>query len=254
MLVNRTTGARTHEAGGSPSLGPDARRAHDDVVAVLRRMHETAGDSCMTTEFRRLYHRFLDLLNTFQQLVLIDEGRRVSCREGCAYCCCHYVEDVNSFEAQIIAAYVLEHYSQQVVDIRAQCEKDVTAISRLDEITGAVVDDNADAIARERAQFDRVDLLLAGFYQLRRPCPLLDSRGRCLVYPVRPITCRIYVSFSDPQRCRPEHIQEGDAPTALLDLEEEANSLLDDLHFRFDRHGGDTGLRSLLLACLRDPV
>jgi Fe-S-cluster containining protein len=79
---------------------------------------------------------------------------------------------------------------------------------------------------------------------------LLGDDGTCCVYPVHPLTCRIYVSFSEPHRCDPDYINEDAVPTALLDLEEQANRILDSLHFRYRRFGDDTGLRSLLASYL----
>jgi hypothetical protein len=62
----------------------------------------------------------------------------------------------------------------------------------------------------------------------------------------------MYVSFSDPFRCSPDDINEGDTPTYLFDLEEEADALIDALHFKFLRFEGDSGLRSLLVKYLSD--
>jgi Fe-S-cluster containining protein len=96
---------------------------------------------------------------------------------------------------------------------------------------------------------DEIDLLLGVFYQQQRPCPLLDSEGSCSIYALRPLTCRMYLSFSPPALCAPEHINEQ-AMTYLLSVNDDANRLLDALHERFIRNNGDTGLRSALIAAL----
>jgi len=60
----------------------------------------------------------------------------------------------------------------------------------------------------------------------------------------------MYVSFSDPLRCRPEYINEGATPTYLFNPGEEVDRLLDKLHFKFMKFEGDTGLQSLLVKYL----
>jgi hypothetical protein len=75
-----------------------------------------------------------------------------------------------------------------------------------------------------------------------------------MIYPVRPLTCRMYLSTSDPLRCNPDYIHASLTPTMIIDLSEEANRILDRLHFRFQRFDGDTGLRSLLLKHLSGTV
>jgi len=95
-------------------------------------------------------------------------------------------------------------------------------------------------------------LLLNLFHRQHRPCPFLDIDGTCSIYPVRPLTCRIYVSFSDPLRCSPEYAAGAAAPGRLIDLSPTANEILDRLHFKYQRLEGDTGLRSQMIGYLSD--
>jgi hypothetical protein len=55
------------------------------------------------------------------------------------------------------------------------------------------------------------------------------------------------MSFSDAMLCNPEYQDQEDIATYLLNLEENANTILDRLHFRYQRFAGESGLRSLLL-------
>ena len=82
-------------------------------------------------------------------------------------------------------------------------------------------------VNKEVSDLDTTDLLLASYYQLERPCALLSDNGICSIYEIRPLTCRIYISFSDPHSCSAECINESNIPTYLLDLEESASKLLD---------------------------
>ncbi len=231
-------------------LGPQARAANRRLVALLERMAQSEVSSCLEPSFRDLHRELLAEVDEFQRLVLIDEDRTPTCARGCRACCWHWVEDVNSFEAEILADYVRRTYPERVEQIVQTCREDVEAIAELDAVVARKLREREAEIREQNARIDNVDLLLACFYRLRRPCPLLNSDGSCSVYPVRPLTCRIYVSFSEPYRCDPDYIDEGTPPTALLDLEEQANTILDSLHFRFRRFGDDTGLRSQLASYL----
>jgi Fe-S-cluster containining protein len=229
---------------------PAARATHARIVALLQRLTASASPSPLAREFRRPFREFLSLLGQFQRQVVAGSGRRVSCRRGCAACCLHWVEDVNSFEAEIIAAHIRRRLPAEIAGIVAACRADVAAMERLEALTTATLRKARRDLALAATQIEQVDLMLASFYQLRRPCPLLDARGECRVYRLRPLTCRVYCSFSAPRRCDPAYINDDDVPTCLINVGEDASSLLDGLHFRHDRSGGDTGLRSLLVKLL----
>ena len=78
------------------------------------------------------------------------------------------------------------------------------------------------------------------------PCPLLDPQGACSIYTVRPMSCRAYLSFSDPLLCDPDTIYYHEVLTCLCTLEQEADELLEELHERHDHCDLDTSLRTLL--------
>ena len=184
-------------------------------------------------------------IDSFQACVIAGAENPVSCTHGCVRCCYHWVEDVNSFEAEIIADTVRKRYPDRVDVIRQACRSDGAELERLDRLVQDRLREN-DLRDDEEPDIDPVDLLLHVFYRLRRPCPLLNAQGGCMVYEVRPLTCRMYVSFSDPIRCDPEYITVSEVSTCLIDLSERANAIIDRLHFACLRFEGDTGLRSLL--------
>jgi len=235
-------------------LGEAARGAHARIVELLRQMVRCDARSPLDPSFLAMHRALLGLIASFQQRVLEGERRTPSCSRGCAACCMHWVEDVNSFEALILADHLRRTMPDRIAGIVSACRADQEAMVRLDEAVYDAMRRSADERQREKAEFDHVDLLLASFYRLRRPCPLLDSDGACMVYDLRPVTCRIYVSFSPPARCDPDYAVDHDIPTVLLDLEEDANALLDTLHARFDTLDNDTSLRTQLLGLLQAPV
>jgi Fe-S-cluster containining protein len=232
------------------SVPPGAKKTHKKIHAVLLSLSRSTVRSCLEPEFTQTWNEALRLVDRYQQEIASAARVTMSCAAGCTACCCHWVEDVNSFEAEIIADYIRRRFSpDRVSGIAAQCRNDDRRLRSLNEIVETKINTMNPCLSKNAP--DPVDLLLASFYQLQLPCPLLDANnGTCTAYPVRPLTCRMYVSFSDPSRCNPEYINADDIPTYLFDLEEEADSIIDTLHFKFLKFENDTGLRSLLLKYL----
>jgi Fe-S-cluster containining protein len=234
----------------SQELGEATRATHRAIVETLSRMLRIEADSPLNQSFLDLHHTLLRHIDTFQHQVLRDESREPSCAKGCAACCMHWVEDVNSFEGEILADHLRRSLPERIPGILTQGQEDIGVIENLDEEVHEAMRRSRKERTQSGAEFDHVDLLLASFYRLRRPCPLLAADGGCMVYALRPLTCRVYVSFSHPAHCDPDYAEDHDIPTVLLDLEEEANDLLDELHVRYDRFDNDTSLRSLLVRLL----
>jgi Fe-S-cluster containining protein len=230
------------------ALSPKAAVIHSRIETEIKKLLQSDARSALEPEFINGYEKIMELFEEFQKEVIAFSGNSITCSNNCTRCCFHWVEDVYSFEAEIIADYIKKNFSSRVSEILDRFRKDVAEIERLDAIVGEKM--FACGEDKEASGIDSVDLLLSGFYQLRRPCALLDDNGACGIYPVRPLTCRIYLSFSDPMYCDPDYINESDVRTYLLDLEESASELLDQLHMEFDRFENDMGLRSVLIKCL----
>ncbi len=226
---------------------PGAKKIHDRIHKLLVVLSGSNVHSCLEPEFKRTWNTILDLIDRYQQEIASAAQLAMSCAGGCTACCCHWVEDVNSFEAEIIADYIRRRFPDKISEIAARCRNDDNRLRSLNEIVETKI--NALNPRGSKDALDPVDLLLASFYQLRILCPLLEQ-GLCIAYPVRPLTCRMYVSFSDPSRCSPDFINAEDIPTYLFDLDEQADSIIDSLHFKFLKFENDTGLRSLLVKYL----
>ncbi len=216
----------------------------EELMCLERNCFPSPLDERFLTTLGRVWRLF----EQYQTKIIGNSGYNISCRAGCSICCYHWVEDVNSFEAEIIADFIKRNYPHKIPAIIIQCKADCSELERLNTLVDLKIKEHYTVSTDEK--IDPVDLLLNVFYQMRRPCPLLSDKGYCMIYDVRPITCRIYVSFSDPIRCDPGYINSGAAPTCIIDLSEAANNILDSLHFRFLRFEGVTGLRSLVLKYL----
>lgn len=222
----------------------EAARVHRQIVSKLTCLEKSNFSSCLDPRFREGFNDILELFEQYQKLVLENSSIVCTCGKRCCSCCFHWVEDVNSFEAEIMAHYISINMPDKIPHIIKSCIEDQAELERLYALVQK-------RLAREQDEaIDEIDLLLSVFYQARRLCPLCGSDGLCMIYPVRPLTCRIYMSFSDPGLCDPSYINDDYIPTYLLNLEEAANDILDRLHFKYQKFREDTGLRSLLIKYL----
>ncbi len=232
------------------AIPPTARPIIIRIIDKLTLLERQAFTSPLDKGFRALFAEVADLAVRYQEEVVARSDYTVSCTRGCSDCCNHWVEDVNSFEAAIIADFIRRKMPGRVDDIRRRCISDCHELERLEKLVTIKL--QRQQAASGVPSIDQVDLLLSVFYQMKRPCPLLADDGNCSIYELRPLTCRIYVSFSDPLRCNPGYINTSVVPTCLIDLPETANRILDTLHFRYLRINGDTGLRSQVGRYLSD--
>jgi Fe-S-cluster containining protein len=221
------------------------------IITNLKKLIACGYKSCLCTGFKNGYARILGLFEDYQHEVMKAGPYTMTCKKGCGTCCYHWAEDVYSFEGKILAEHIQKKHGPEIESIMAILKQD--ALWR-DRIKSAVMASMKNAYYKKAMEkTDPYDIVLSGFYQLKRPCPLREKDGSCSVYAIRPLTCRIYVSFSHPRYCKPEYINEGKARTYLLDLEKDASDLFDELHFMYDECEGETGLRSMLLKLLSAP-
>jgi Fe-S-cluster containining protein len=237
-----------HQSKKPLPVTPAAMETHKQIHERLAALEAGGHRSCTEPDFKKKWEEILQLIDRYQKEIAGASGKAISCAKGCAACCGHWVEDVNSFEAEMIAEHIQLTCPDKIPSIRAQCRRDEESLLKLNDIVETKLAEEHDRPLADA--IDPVDLLLASFYRLRSPCPLLEN-GLCLAYPVRPLTCRMYVSFSKPERCDPAYIDNDDIPTYLFDLEEEADSIIDRLHFKFLKFENNTGLRSLLAKYLQ---
>ncbi len=228
-------------------LSRKALKLHSDAKLLLKKMLESDYSSCVSPEFRQDYSRVLELFDLFAAEYVRKSGYRVSCGPRCGQCCCHWAEDVYSFEAEIIASELVKK-GAPVSDINSQIKTDEIEFFRLERM----LHERTDAL-RENG-IDETDLLLSAFYQLERPCPLLDPEGSCSIYAIRPMMCRSFFNTGSVETCHPERINEDDSVTMIVELDAECEAILDTLHMKHTRFGVLSALRPLLRKCLEEPL
>jgi len=230
------------------TINSQAQHTLHKIEEQLMCLEQMGTASPLDSQFSKGYAEVLENVDHYHTTVIHSSEYSVACSSGCAACCCHWVEDVNSFEGILIAAYIKRVYPGEVARIKRQCQADCKELLRLEDLVTEKLAEQHEILKELPDAPDGMDLLLSVFYQMQRPCPLLSAEGICMVYPVRPLTCRMYVSVSDPVRCDPEYINESVIPTCIIDVSPKVNALLDTLHSRYAHgEGGDTGLRSLLI-------
>lgn len=237
-------GEPDREQAPLPPPNKKALELYARIIAELKSLLAANTPSPLDPAFVSSYGVILELFEAYQKEIIAGSQYSVTCRQNCPLCCYHWVADVFSFEAAIIAEHIKQHSPEKTPAICALLREDASLLQALDDELDEGVLKNA---APQTLQaLDRDDLLLEGFYQLRRPCALLDDHGACSIYPLRPMSCRAYLSFSDPLLCDPDTIYYHEALTCLCTLEQEADLLLEELHARYDHCDLDTSLRTLL--------
>ncbi|HEX7510242.1 MAG TPA: YkgJ family cysteine cluster protein [Chitinivibrionales bacterium] len=216
----------------------------DRLKTLVKKQHAT----CLCQEFKRDYAHIMNLFQRYQKEILFVNNITVTCTKGCGVCCYHWAEDVYSFEVLRIVDFIKKYEPLRLKAINARLRGDVDQMQLLRKATRTAPTEVS--AGKKTDPIDPYDIALSAFYQLKRPCPLLGSDGACTVYALRPLTCRIYVSFSPQKYCLPRFISSEATKTYLLDMENCAMELFDRLHFMYDRCDGDTSLRSMLLKLL----
>lgn len=113
------------------------------------------------------------------------------CKRGCSYCC-HQQVTVTAPEAVAIAEVIRAAGSDAVEGTRT--------------------------LVAQRATAAKASGSAEGYMQARLPCAFLDEDGTCLVYHVRPIMCRAYLS-TNVDTCRDLYEQvEDQSKRAAMDM------------------------------------
>lgn len=230
------------------ALSGEAARINREMLRVLRILISRGGSSCDDVQFSTSYAQLLGLFDEYQREVALRYGRDIACHRGCVWCCYQWVEDVYSFEADCIATFLLSHYDVSTIKQIGSClYEDCRCVERIyEQVCREKYSDE-----KESPELDESAETLKRFNDAQRACPLLNvEEGSCMVFKVRPLTCRSYLS-SDSRVCggcfckASSGAAQGTA-AFIIDATEEVNAQLERLHVLHQRFEDDTGLRSLL--------
>ncbi len=123
------------------------------------------------------YELLADRADRAFQETAARHGACVRCARGCADCC-HAVFGLFLIEAARLKQKFDELAPEKKKAVLLRCGEAERDLRRLEKTLEGFADDPGMqdyALARERVR-----------------CPLLDEAGDCMLYPFRPITCRVY--------------------------------------------------------------
>ncbi|MCP3029077.1 YkgJ family cysteine cluster protein [Halobacillus sp. A5] len=142
------------------------------------------------------------ILNGFQKLLTEvnheigrmekHAGMEASCFKGCAFCC-YFPIIVSKMEAKMLFRSIESFSHERKQYIYDQWEYYYS--TQADKLEQAMKLDHTD----EEIKFD--------YKKLNLPCPMLDPKTQaCMAYEVRPIPCRTYLNYADPNVCAENHL------------------------------------------------
>jgi len=135
-------------------------------------------------------HRLYD---EYQQEVIRTTKEPVFCKNQCSACCCHYPMSVEAGE--LVHLYLHIRKRPDFAEILERChERSEMFHSLLKKFN------------HENNLESQEESALQSYFDQQLPCPFLDVQQNCSVYQFRPITCRMYLSHSDPKFCGPADI------------------------------------------------
>jgi Fe-S-cluster containining protein len=144
-------------------LEPCNEGASLDTEAALEKLYNT-------------YKRFEKSLSPFSEAT--------PCKKGCT-ACCHHVVQTTAIEAEAVRQFIKKQFDRSaqssLLSRINQCRNSYPKFLPLDEEYDEEFQDN--------------------YFEKRIPCPFLSTDGSCMVYGSRPLVCRTYMVFSDPEQC-----------------------------------------------------
>jgi Fe-S-cluster containining protein len=129
------------------------------------------------TQLFRSYELLVDRADAAFQRVGKEHDECINCERHCADCC-HAVFGLFLIEAVYLRENFARLDEKKAIDTLLRCNDMDRAIRRLEIRLQKYTDDpqmQSNVLARERLR-----------------CPLLDKNMDCILYPYRPITCRVY--------------------------------------------------------------
>jgi len=187
----------------SRMMTPALRRTETRLRALLSqeleqvRGQDITGDAPNTNirkmvEFTAAFHSRYE---AWQQEALRQHQNPVRCGPGCGNCCRHYPLSIEFPEA--VRLYMVLRNRDDFGRILEECYRRVQTYARLRD----------ESPVRDGAEEEWEDELLHRYFALELRCPMLDELGNCSCHDARPVTCRMYFSFTDPKYCSAEHLQ-----------------------------------------------
>ncbi len=153
---------------------------HSTKTSYLKSLQAVIRTPLLAVDLNRLfksYELLVDKADAAFRKMEKEHGTCINCQRHCSDCC-HAVFGLFLIEA----AYIKQHFDQLDSKVGREallrCNDTERALKRLE-------------IRLQRCENDpQMQTHLLGRERIR--CPLLDENQDCILYPYRPITCRVY--------------------------------------------------------------
>lgn len=167
-----------------------------------------AYEACMAILTRRMPSLYA-AYDAYIEAVLATGRQPVTCRAECPACCAHYVTSVEPVELLWLDAH-LRRSAQHADQLFAMHER-ATAYRK---------------VYRPDEGDEAEDKALHRYFLIGKKCPFLTAKGECGVRGARPMSCRMFFSYSDPKYCRGRQIVSPANRNFHVGLPDEAERLL----------------------------
>ncbi|MBA4357278.1 MAG: hypothetical protein C0405_06090 [Desulfovibrio sp.] len=168
----------------------------------------------MALEFSEFFKRYEAIIAEADQVFNTVRARyadNVRCEKGCSDCC-HALFDLTLVEALFLnTAFTARFKGKERNSVLERADEADRLVHRLKRDAYKAVQDGKNA-----------QEILLEMSKIKVRCPLLDDQGLCLMYDLRPVTCRIYgvptAIGGEAHTCGKSAFEKGTAyPTVYLD-------------------------------------
>lgn len=164
---------------------------------------ERWADQEMSTE-KKLLSSFQELLQVVSdEITSIEDTVQMTstCRLGCAFCC-YFPIIINGMEAKLMKKAIENFPDQRKQEIQIHLSNYYQKYGeRVEQVT--------------RLDFEGDEDFKLKYKENMVPCVMLNTEtNQCMAYEIRPIPCRTYVNYTNPQVC-----EENAMPEETLSFE-----------------------------------
>jgi len=170
-------------------------------IAAMREVRRFRLDLALPKKAGRLHRKALQLYDEYLTYVvtrLQKEGWNLSCVQACAACCFAMPAEVSSWELLMIYAHL-----QEMGGVERAFRKHLENCQVYSRVAG-----EAQGLAQgETGTPSELDLdrVLLAYSKARQPCGFLLPSQECLIYSLRPLSCRMHFAFTPAAWCDPSH-------------------------------------------------
>ena len=169
----------------------------DSVAQSLGRKSAIGPDNLavqipMIVDFAKEYHRAYSL---YLEAVLPQHKNGIKCGPSCGNCCHHYPMSVEPFE--LVHLYSNLRRRDDFMSVMEDCQMRAKLFEGLLD----------KRLAESDSEDDAEDRALHDYFSQWKSCPFSSPQGDCRIYPLRPVSCRMYFSETLPKYCVPEYLQ-----------------------------------------------